>query len=316
MREAEVLKKDELEVEQVWAQRPRVTPKKIKDTIAGLSFLSLNITGFLAFTLLPVLASLVLAFTRWDILTPPVFVGFQNFWDLIHDKYFWKYFINTLIFMTEIPLGMAVSLGLALAMNQQLKGIVIYRTIYFLPVVCNLVAVAMVWRWIYNPDFGLLNAFLRAIGISNPPNWLSSTFWAKPAIIIMDVWKGAGYNMLLYLAALQGIPQTLYEAADIDGASAWQKFWRITMPMLMPTHFFIIVMGVIGGFQAFGAQYVMTGGGPAGSTTTIVYYIYNNAFRWFKMGYASSIAWFLFLMMFGITVLQFRFAGEKAQIAF
>ena len=140
--------------------------------------------------------------------------------------------------------------------------------------------------------------------------------WAKPAIMIMWIWKGAGYNMLLYLAALQGIPQQLYEAASIDGANAWQRFWHITFPMLAPTNFFIVVMGIIGGFQAFGEIYVMTGGGPAGSTTTIVYYIYNNAFQWFKMGYASSIAWFLFIIMFVVTLLQWRYAGQKMEYSF
>ena len=139
-----------------------------------------------------------------------------------------------------------------------------------------MVAVALLWRWIYNPDFGLLNSFLRMIGIKNPPQWLSSTFWAKPALIIMGVWKGAGYNMVLYLAGLQGIPEMYYEAARIDGASKWQQFWKITWPLLGPTNFFIIVMGVIGTFQYFGPIYVMTGGGPAGSTTTIVYDIISN----------------------------------------
>ncbi len=300
----------------MFLRRVRSLPKRVLDVINGYLFLLPNISGFLSFTFVPILFSFGLSFTQWEILTPPRFVGIENFIALMKDHYFWFYFKNTLIFMLEVPIGMAVSLGLALAMNQQLKGIVIFRTIYFLPVVSNLVAVAMVWRWIYNPDFGLLNAFLKSIGILHPPNWLSSPAWAKPAIIIMDVWKGAGYNMLLYLAALQGIPQTLYEAAEVDGANSWHKFWYITLPMLAPTNFFIFVMGIIGGFQAFGAQYVMTQGGPAGSTTTIVYYIFLNAFQWFKMGYASAIAWFLFLLMFLVTVLQFRFAGERATIAF
>ncbi len=198
-------------------------------------------------------------------------------------------------------------------MNNKVKGIVFFRTIYFLPVISSMVAVALLWRWIYNPDFGLLNSFLRMLGIKNPPQWLSSTVWAKPAIMIMWIWKGAGYNMLLYLAALQGIPYQLYEASSIDGANGWQKFWHITFPMLSPTNFFIVIMGIIGGFQAFGEIYVMTGGGPAGSTTTIVYYIYNNAFQWFKMGYASAIAWFLFLIILIATLLQWKYAGSKVE---
>lgn len=285
----------------------------IKEHFTALGFLGPNITGFLLFTLLPVFASLILAFTHWDILTPPKFAGFKNFIDLFTDRLFWKYFLNTLFFMLGIPFGMAVSLSLALLMNNKIKGIVIFRTIYFLPVVSSMIAVALLWRWIYNPDFGLLNSFLRIIGLKNPPQWLSSTIWAKPAIMIMWIWKGAGYNMLLYLAALQGVPYQLYEAASIDGATNWQKFWHITFPMLGPTNFFIVIMGIIGGFQAFGEIYVMTGGGPAGSTTTIVYYIYNNAFQWFKMGYASAIAWFLFLIIFVVTLLQWKYAGSKVE---
>ncbi len=279
--------------------------------MTAFSFLAPNIIGFLSFTLLPVLASFILAFSEWDILTPPKFVGIGNFITLLQDKLFWKYFFNTVFFMLGIPFGMAVSLSLALLMNNKIKGVVVFRTVYFLPVVSSMVAVALLWRWIYNPDFGLLNSFLRWVGLNNPPQWLSSKIWAKPAIMIMWIWKGAGYNMLLYLAALQGIPHELYEAASIDGASAWQRFWHITFPMLGPANFFIVIMGIIGGFQAFGEIYVMTGGGPAGSTTTIVYYIYNNAFQWFKMGYASSIAWFLFLIIFVATLLQWKYAGQK-----
>ncbi|MBU1077282.1 MAG: sugar ABC transporter permease [Spirochaetes bacterium] len=285
----------------------------IKEHLTALGFLTPNITGFMLFTLLPVLASFILAFSQWDILTPPKFAGFANFIELMKDKLFWKYFLNTLFFMLGIPFSMAVSLSLAMLMNNKLKGIVIFRTIYFLPVVSSMVAVALLWRWIYNPDFGLLNSFLRMVGFRNPPQWLSSTVWAKPAIMLMWIWKGAGYNMLLYLAALQGIPQQLYEASSIDGATSAQRFWHITFPMLSPTNFFIIIMGIIQGFQAFGEIYVMTGGGPAGSTTTIVYYIYNNAFQWFKMGYASAIAWFLFLMIFVATLLQWKYAGSKVE---
>lgn len=288
----------------------------MRENLTGYAFLLPNIAGFLTFTLLPVLASFILAFCQWDIITDIKFVGLKNFITLIQDKLFWKYFYNTLFFMMGIPVGMAVSLILALLMNHALKGIVIYRTIYFMPVVSSMVAVALLWRWIYNPDFGLLNSFLRMIGFKNPPQWLASTVWSKPAIMIMWIWKGAGYNMLLYLAALQGVPQQLYEAASIDGANAWQKFWHVTFPMLAPTNFFIVVMGIIGGFQAFGEIYVMTGGGPAGSTTTIVYYIYNNAFQWFKMGYASAIAWFLFFIMFIVTLLQWKYAGQKMEYSF
>lgn len=284
--------------------------KKLQDILPGYLFLTPNLVGFLIFTLIPVGASFILAFVEWDIIRPAKFVGLNNFITLFKDERFWYYLYNTVYFMFGIPLGMAVSLGLAILINQKLKGIIIFRTIYFLPVVSSMVAVSLLWRWIYNYDFGLLNNFLR-IFIINPPDWLGSTTWAKPALIIMGVWNGAGYNMLLYLAALQSIPEELYEAARIDGATAWQQFKKITWPMLSFVNFFIVVMGVIGGFQAFGVQYVMTGGGPAGSTTTIVYYIFNNAFVWFKMGYASSIAWVLFGLIFVFTLLQWKM-GKRA----
>jgi multiple sugar transport system permease protein len=179
-----------------------------------------------------------------------------------------------------------------------------------MPVISSIIAIAILWRWIYNPDFGLINGFMGKVGITGP-NWLSDTFWAKPAIMIMSLWKGAGYSMLLYLAGLQGIAEDYYEASRIDGASKWQEFWYITFPLLAPVHFFLLIMGAIHGFQIFGEAYVMTGGGPAGSTTTIAYYIYNNAFQWFKMGYASAIAWVLFLMAFTVTMFQWKFIGKR-----
>lgn len=285
--------------------------KKAHQLLVGFAFLGPNIIGFLMFVFVPIIASLVIAFTDWDILTTPHFVGIDNFVRLLSDKDFWYYLYNTLYFMLGIPFGMIVSLGLAMLLNQKLRGIIFFRTIYFLPVVSSMVACALVWRWIYNPDFGLLNSFLRWIGVVNPPLWLSSTGWAKPALIIMGIWSNAGYNMLLYLAALQSVPEELYESSAIDGANGLERFWYITLPSLSFVNFFIIIMGIISAFQAFGVQYVMTQGGPAGSTTTVVYYIYNNAFVWYKMGYASSIAWFLFILMFGATLLQWKFGTEK-----
>jgi multiple sugar transport system permease protein len=241
-------------------------------------------------------------------------IGFGNFEELIlRDSRFRMYFLNTLFFLLEIPIGMIMSLIMALAMNQPLKGIVVFRVLFFLPVISNIVAIALLWRWILNSDYGFLNELLRAIGISNPPQWFGDKTWAKIAIIIMDVWKGAGYNMMLYLAGLQGIPHFLYEAADIDGASGWQQFMNITWPLLSSTNFFILIMGIIGGFQAFGTQYVMTSGGPAGSTTTLVYYIYNNAYQWSNMGYATAIAVILFVFVMVITIINMRLTQGKVE---
>jgi multiple sugar transport system permease protein len=288
-----------------------------KETVAGYGFLAPNFLGFMIFTSIPVLASLVLAFFRWDLLSPPIFSGFDNFINLMKDSYFWQYCYNTLFLMLGIPLGMAGSLLIALAMNQKLKGIVFFRTVFFLPSVCVPIAIFMLWRIIYNSDFGLLNTMIHRFGeiIHVPlrgPQWLTDEAWAKPALIIMGLWQGiGGTNMILYLAALQGVPRDLYEAAEIDGANPWHKFWNVTWPMISPTTFFILIMSVIGGFQSgFDAAFVMTGGGPNGSTTTIMYYIYNNAFQWFKMGYAAAIAWFLFLVIFVVTVVKWRFLGK------
>ena len=301
-----------------------------KESLAAYLFLLPNFLGFLIFTSLPVLASFVLAFLKWDMISPDAaikFVGLANFVKLLgfhveggvlraNDPFFWKYLYNTLFLMLGIPLGIMGSLVLALAMNQKIKGIVIFRTIYFLPTICQGVAIALLWKWIYNYDFGLLNSFIRGMGDLlhlnlEGLNWLSQR-WAKPSFILMGFWTYVGgFNMILYLAALQNISKDLYEAADIDGASGWQKFWAVTWPMLSPTTFFIFVMGVIGGFQGgFDAAYIMTGGGPAGSTTTLSFYIFNNAYRWFKMGYAASIAWVLFALVFVVTLFNWKFGGK------
>ena len=235
-----------------------------------------------------------------------------------NDPDFWRYLWNTMFLMMGVPIGMALSLMLALLMNQKLRGIVIFRTVYFLPSVTTGVALYMLWRWIYNPDFGLLNATILAVArllhipIGAMPQWLSSVVLAKPALMLMSVWtRMGGPTMIIYLAGLQNIPPELYEAAEIDGASRWQKFWNVTWPMLSPTTFFLFVLGMIGGFQGgFEAAYVMTRGGPAGSTTTISYYIYNNAFVWFHMGYAAAIAWVLFVLVFIVTLINWNFGGK------
>ncbi len=289
-----------------------------KEALAGYGFLTPNLLGFLIFTSIPVVASMVLSFVDWDLLSAPRFVGFDNFIELFKDPFFWQYSWNTIYLMLAIPLSMAGSLILAIGMNQKLKGIIFFRTVYFLPTLCAGVAIYMLWRLIYNPEFGVLNSFIARVGeiLHIPlkgPYWLTDEKWAKPALIIMSVWQSVGgYNMILYLAALQGVPRDLYDAAEVDGANAWQKFWAVTWPQISPATFFIAIMSIIGGFQAgFDPAYIMTGGGPNGSTTTIIYYIYNNAFEWHKMGYAASIAWVLFIIVFIFTVLQWRFFGRR-----
>lgn len=289
-----------------------------KEAIAAYFFLAPNLIGFLVFTSIPVLASLVLSFMEWDLLSSPKFVGFENFQMLFRDPYFRKFCWNTIYLMLAIPFSIGGSLILALALNQKLKGMVFFRTMYFLPTICSGVAIYMLWRLIYNPDFGVFNTLIakfgELIGVKLVgPFWLSDEQWAKPALIIMNVWQTVGgYNMLLYLAALQGVPRDLYEAAEIDGANDWQKFWAVTWPQISPTTFFIATMSIIGGFQAgFDPAYIMTGGGPNGSTTTIIFYIFNNAFKWYQMGYAAAISWVLFLIIFAITVAKWKLFGRE-----
>ena len=300
-----------------------------REHIAAFLFLTPNLFGFLLFTLFPVAGSLFLAFTQWNLFTPPQFVGFAHFQTMFCDPEFWQYLWNTVFLMMGIPISIAFSLGLALLMKDKLPGIALFRTLYFLPTVSSGVALYILWRWIYNPDFGLMNQFLVAVhgcvagllepvgielGAFEPPQWLASEAWAKPALILMGIWVSAGGpNMILYLAGLQQIPKELVEAASIDGAGKWAVFRNITWPMLAPTTFFIVVMSIIGGLQGgFEQVYVMTAGGPAGATTTLSYYVYDKGFEWFEMGYASAVAWFLFVLVFFVTLLQWKY-GRGAE---
>ncbi len=253
------------------------------------------------------LAALIISFTDWDLLTPPAWAGFDNYRTLATDPLFRQVLSNTALYVLgTVPLQMALALAVALALNQRIPGQLFFRTAYFMPVVASTVAVALVWRWIFNYDFGLLNSFLYMIGIQDPPNWLGSTRWALVSVIIMSIWQQVGYSMVLFLAGLQGVPQQLYEAAKIDGAGPWARFLFITLPMLSATTFFVLVIGVINSFQVFDQAFIMTQGGPANATNTIVYNIYQNAFQFFNMGYASAMAWVLFAIIFAVTIVQFR----------
>lgn len=301
---------------------------RTKEAIAAYLFLAPNFIGFLVFTSLPVLASLGFSFLDWDILSTPKWVGLGNFAKLLgfhwqggrliaNDPLFWKFLYNTLFLMLSIPIGMLASLAVAVAMNQKLRGIVFFRTLYFLPTISSGVAICILWKWIYNPDFGLLNAGIAKVAAwlhvpLVPPQWLSNPAWAKPALMLMAFWVGlGGYNMLLYLAALQGISRDFYEAAEIDGANAWHKFWKITWPMISTTTFFIAIMSVIGGFQGgFMAARVMTGGGPHYATTTLEYYIFMKLYDWQQVGYAAAIAWVLFVLIFIVTLVNYKYGGK------
>jgi multiple sugar transport system permease protein len=262
--------------------------------------------GLFGLVLGPVVAGFVISFFRWDLITPPVFIGLDNYQALADDRLFWKALRNTTYYVVgSIPPAVTLSLLLALALNQSIRGRAIFRTTFFLPVVSSTVAVAVLWGWMFNTQIGLVNHVLGLVGISRIP-WITSETWAMPAVIIMSVWKSLGYNMILFLAGLQGIPREYYEAAEIDGAGTIRRFWNITLPLLSPTMFLVVILSVITSFQVFEQTYVLTGGGPANSTLTLVLMIFYRGFQDFRMGYASSIAYVLFSIVFVITLVQWR----------
>jgi multiple sugar transport system permease protein len=285
-----------------------LTGLRKKEALTGYLFLVPNLIGFLTFNVVPIGAAILLAFSEWDLASTPKFTGLGNFAIMVQDDLFWKTLGNTFYYaFVAVPTGVLAAFFLALLINRKMRGVLAFRVVYFLPHVTLSVAAALIWAWIYHPDFGLINYLLGMIGIQGP-SWLFDSRWAMPAVIIMSNWRGIGYAMLVFLAGLQGIPYELYEAATIDGASGWQQLLHVTVPMLSPTTFFILTTSLIGGFQAFDQFYVMTQGGPAFSTTPIVLYTYNNAFQYFKMGYAASMAAVLFLCIFVITRVQWRLA--------
>jgi multiple sugar transport system permease protein len=279
-----------------------------REAIAGYLFLLPNMLGFLIFTALAVVASAVISLTTWDLLSDPQFVGLDNYVQLLtNDPLFRTVLLNTLYFTAiSVPASTILALLLALVFNTGLRLVPVFRTAYFLPVITSTVVVALIWRWFYNPDFGILNYVLWKLGVDAPPNWLASRQWAMPAVIILSVWKQVGYNMVIFLAGLQAIPDNLYEAASIDGAGRWQRFRNITLPLLTPTTFFVLVISIIGSLQVFDAVLVLTDGGPANATRTMVYHIWERAFVFLEMGYASAVAWILFFMVFLVTLLQWK----------
>ncbi len=285
-----------------------------RNRITAYCFLLPNLAGFVVFTLIPVVAALGLSFMRWDSYNPTQFVGLQNFQTMTRDSSFRISFWNTLYFtFATVPLTVVASLILALALDKGVKGLEIFRAIHFFPHIASTVAVAVVWQFLYNADMGPINMLLRTIGVMDPPRWTASVTWAMPAVILMSVWKSAGYHMIMFLAGLQGIPNHLYEAAIIDGANSWHRFRFVTLPLLTPTLFFVIIMNLIYSFKVFDQIYIMTQGGPGRATSVLVYYIYVQAFVNQNFGYASAMAFVLFLVLLGITIMQFRLQEKWVQ---
>ncbi|HVU11984.1 MAG TPA: sugar ABC transporter permease [Phototrophicaceae bacterium] len=273
----------------------------------GYLFIAPLFIGIFAFVLIPILVSLVMSFTKWDFVTPPEFVGIQNYIQMVtRDRLFWKVLGNTFRYvLLSVPLSATIPLILSVLLNQKVPGVTLYRIAFFLPLVTSVVAIGLLWRWMYDSDFGLINYILQMFGIQGP-HWLSDTNLAMPAVVFATVWQGLGYNIIIYLAGLQGIPEQLYEAATIDGAGDLQKFFRITIPLLTPQIFFVLVVSFIGGFQSFGLIYVMTQGGPVNSTNVYVYYLWQTAFSSAKMGYASALSWVLTLILVVATYAQVK----------
>lgn len=271
----------------------------------ALLFVLPPVIGFLLFALAPLLISFYASFTNWNGLRQMSFIGLDNYTSILTDTYFWRTLGNTFFLMLGIPIGLTLSFLLALALNRRIPGRDTFRVIYYIPVVSSLAAISILWQWAYNGDFGLVNQALAYIGVEGP-NWLQNTATIKPAIIIMTVWKGLGYSMLLYLAAIQSVPKTFYEAAELDGASPLQRLRYITWPMVKPVTFFLIVTNIIGGAQMFTEINIMTPtGGPGYSSATLVWYLWQQAFNYWKMGYASAMSVILGVLIFIITALQF-----------
>jgi multiple sugar transport system permease protein len=275
-------------------------------------FLVPGLSGLLIFTIGPLLASLILTLFDWDLLTTPRFVGLENFGRLIADRAFWAALSHTLAFIAGyVPLVTILALTLALALNAPLRGITVLRTLFFLPVVSSWVAVALLWSWLFNPKYGLINYLLSLAGIAGP-GWLFDPTWAMPAIILTSAWKDLGFVLVLFLAGLQAIPDDYYEAAALDGAGRRQQLWHITIPLLAPTTFFVTVISLINSFQVFDQVWVMTEGGPAGATSVLVEQVVRHAFSYGEMGYAATISWVLFALVFGATLVQFRLQRRRA----
>lgn len=281
-----------------------------REAIWGYVFVAPWVIGFLIFTLGPIIASVGLSFSEYGLFEPPKWIGLKNYIGLVtRDRLFLLSLYNTVYYtFFSVPLGIIAAFLLAMLLNVKLPGMNVYRTVFYLPAVTSGVAVSLLWIWLFNPQFGLINYILRLIGLPGP-GWLVDPAWSKPAFILMSLW-GVGGTAVIFLAGLQGVPVSLYEAALIDGANPWQKFRYVTVPMMTPVIFFNLVMGLIGSFQVFTSAYVMTGGAPQNSTLFYVLYLFRQGFRLLRMGYAAAMAWVLFLIVIVLTLIQFRLSDR------
>lgn len=286
-----------------------MTHRQRREARDALLFLAPWITGFVLFTAGPLLFSLFLSFCRWDVISPLRWIGGANYRQMLHDRLLLKALVNTAAYAALfIPSSQGVALSLALLLNQRLKGMGLFRTLFYLPTLTQGVATFTLWSVILEPETGLMNRALRPF-VAHPPGWLVDPAWAKPALVIMALWSVGG-TMLIFLAGLKNIPEQLYEASSLDGAGRGSQFVHVTLPMLSPTIFFNAIIATIGAFQVFAAAFVLTGGGPSNATLFYVYYLFNRAFVYFNMGYASAMAWILFLLVLALTLVQMA-AGKR-----
>ena len=295
--------------------RPRLRGRKLTDdTPWAMLMLAPNIIGFFMFMVFPILATLFFSFTEYDLIGAPKIIGLDNYVELFRDPIIATTLNNTLVFtLITVPIGMAFSLLLAIFLDQKIAFKRFYRGAYFLPSITSMVAVSIVWQWIYNPEFGLMNYLLSFVGIRGI-TWLSSSSTSLLSLAIVNIWKSAGYNMMLFLAGLQGISNTYYEAGQLDGASKWKQFIHITLPMLSPNSFFIFIIYFISSFLVFYSFILMTKGGPGRSSSVLVHYLYQNAFQYFSMGYACAIAYLLFFIVLLVTMLNMRLERKIKEI--
>jgi ABC-type sugar transport system permease subunit len=292
----------------------KISKMQRRTNLTGLLFIMPNLLGFLVFIALPLIFSFFLSFNEWDAITDLKFVGLDNYIELFKDKGFRISLLNTCYYTAvSVPLTLVAGLILAVAINTKVKLSNFYQTVFFMPNIVSMVAAAVVFQAIYHPTMGPINMLLSKLGVMDPPKWTSDINWAMPSIIIMSIWKNAGYYMVIYFAALQDIPRSLYEAADIDGAGTVKKFFKITLPMLSPTTFFVTIISIISSFKVFDQVFLLTDGGPGRATNVLVYYIYKNSFSYYKFGYASASAYVLFFIILVLTIIQYRMQ-RKTQI--
>ncbi len=294
-----------------WGERAAARPQRLRETVAAWGLLAPSALHLGVFSFVPMLFVLYLSVHRWTLVDPArPFVGLANFERVFTDPVVWVSLRNTVLYVLYVPVSMVLSLGAAVALHRQTWAVRLARTVFFLPYVCSVVAIALVWQWLYQPDFGVINYLLSAIGL-RPLDWLGGPRTALVAMMIVSVWAQLGYQMTVFLAGLQGVPQAYLDAARVDGASAWQRFRRITLPLLRPVTLFVLVTGVIGAFQAFTYMYVLTDGGPLNATDVIAYRIYQTAWEFLQFGYASALSLLLFVVLFGVTRAQFALLAGR-----